>query len=98
MTRQIPTIAIFVFVMLCQFPFGTRPDARAQDTVGGGGGATPTAPAAPHGWPRSYSDGSNTVVMYQPQVDAWKDHEKIRFRAAIAVTPALSTQTQYGVV
>jgi hypothetical protein len=62
--------------------------------------ATATAPAPPSdpGWPRVFSKEGTTVVLHQPQVDSWKDHEKIRFRAAVEVTPAGSSQTSYGVV
>ena len=38
------------------------------------------------------------MVLYQPQVDSWTDQAKIRFRAAIALTPAGGKQTDYGVV
>src|SRR5215475_3476787 len=49
-------------------------------------------------WPRTYEKNGDTVVMYQPQIDSWKDHTKIRFRAAVAVTQAGSAKTDYGVV
>src|SRR5438034_1787164 len=52
----------------------------------------------PSVWPRTYqSRRGDTVVMYQPQVDSWKDHDKIRFRAAVVATP-IGGKTDYGVV
>src|SRR5438067_37097 len=49
-------------------------------------------------WPRTYSKNGDTVIAYQPQIDGWKDHSKIRFRCAIAVTSAGSSKTDYGVI
>src|SRR5262245_23209699 len=60
-----------------------------QDTLA----ATPTDP----GWPRTFSKEGTTVVVHQPQVDEWKDHETIHFRAALEVTPAGAKQASYGV-
>lgn len=49
-------------------------------------------------WPRTFESGGNTLLMYAPQVDAWKDHSTIRFRSAIALTLAGTTAAHYGVV
>src|SRR5262249_29941940 len=58
--------------------------------------ATAVAPAS-HVWPRIYNSASgDTMTLYQPQVDSWDDNrEKIRFRAAFALTPAGSGRTDY---
>ena len=48
------------------------------------------------GWPRSFSNGMATVVVYQPQVDAWTDFKKILGRCAIALTPARGQDPIYG--
>lgn len=57
-----------------------------------------TTPAAPPTWPRTFAKDANSVLMYQPQVDGWKDYEKIRFRAAIAVTADGAPKPEYGVL
>jgi len=58
------------------------------------------APAAPvdSGWPRTRAKDGQTVVIYQPQVDEWKDQKSIAFRAATAVTPKGATEPVYGVI
>jgi hypothetical protein len=66
------------------------PLARPQDTLA----ATPTDP----GWPRTFTSEGNTVILHQPQVDSWPDHETIRFRAALEVTPAGASEPSYGVL
>ncbi|MGH7132376.1 MAG: hypothetical protein ACREJO_10575, partial [Phycisphaerales bacterium] len=58
--------------------------------------ATPTTTAPV--WPRTFNKDGNTVLIYQPQIDAWKDHSTIRFRSAVAVTPAGTTAPQFGVI
>lgn len=60
--------------------------------------AATSAPAPISTWPRTFTKGGTTVIVYQPQVDAWKDHSTIRFRCAVAVTTAGSTEVHYGVV
>ncbi len=37
------------------------------------------------------------MLLYQPQVDAWKDHEQIRFRCALEITVQGEPQPAYGV-
>lgn len=52
-----------------------------------------------NGWPRTYENGGQTVVVYQPQIDDWKnDQTQLDFRAATAVTPVGATQPVYGVI
>lgn len=56
------------------------------------------APARDPGWPRTFSKDGTTVVLHQPQVDTWKDHEEITFRCAVEVTLAGETSPAWGVV
>lgn len=58
----------------------------------------PEAPPTDPGWPRTFSNKGTTLVLYQPQIDAWKDHEKIKFRCALEITPSGSTQPDWGVI
>lgn len=57
------------------------------------------APApSPASWPRTYvSKTGDVLTLYQPQIDAWKDHDKIRFRCAFAIMQATTKTTDYGV-
>src|SRR4051812_39832314 len=76
----------------------------AQPPVPGSSGVAPpqasdqlTAPeSAPlHVWPRVFqSDAGDSMTIYQPQVDSWAQFDKMRFRAALSVTPAGSGQTE----
>lgn len=50
------------------------------------------------GWPRVFAKHGNTIELFQPQVDSWKDYANIHFRMAVAVTPKNETQPIYGVV
>lgn len=49
------------------------------------------------GWPREkYSNGTR-LIIYQPQVDDWKDFQNLSWRMAISLTPK-SGKTVVGVV
>ena len=40
-----------------------------------------------HHWPRTLTNAGGTLVMYQPQVDDWKNFQVLDARMAFAVTP-----------
>src|SRR5438094_8632511 len=68
-------------------PFGI---AAANFTAGSGQSGDP-------GWPRErYQDG-NRLIVYQPQVDDWKNFQDLSWRMAISLTPK-SGKTVVGVV
>ena len=52
-------------------------------------------PADP-GWPRSFTDGTSEVVVYQPQIDRWTDFKNIAGRSAFALRPARNQEPVYG--
>jgi hypothetical protein len=39
------------------------------------------------GWPRVKTSNGNRLIIYQPQVDDWKDFQQLSWRMAIALTP-----------
>jgi hypothetical protein len=99
MARTLATLLVaLTLIPACKS--GTHASAQAADdaapAVADGGEEKPPEP--PPVWPRSFTKNGNTVLLYQPQVDAWKDSSKIRFRAAVAVTPAGTGKTHYGVL
>lgn len=49
-------------------------------------------------WPRQFEKGGDTVVVYDPQIDAWEKYEKLSARSAVAVTPKGASAPSYGVV
>jgi hypothetical protein len=49
------------------------------------------------GWPRVFEANGNQLVVYQPQVDFWKDYQNLHFRCAIAVKTAASKKETLGV-
>jgi hypothetical protein len=48
-------------------------------------------------WPRNASHGSETISMYQPQVETWKG-EELHAYAALAVISTANKTTKYGVL
>ena len=40
------------------------------------------------GWPRQRTENGNILIIYQPQVDEWKDFRELDWRMAISLTPA----------
>jgi len=39
------------------------------------------------GWPRELKKEGATLTYYQPQIDEWKNHRDLKFRAAFSLTP-----------
>lgn len=50
------------------------------------------------GWPRVHTVDAGQVTVFQPQIDAWEGYTTLRFRAAIAVTPAGRATPVYGIL
>ena len=46
-----------------------------------------TVSAQDPGWPRQIVKPGGTLVMYQPQIDDWKDFISITWRQAFQLTP-----------
>ncbi len=44
------------------------------------------------GWPRKLERPGGTAIVYQPQVDEWKDHSTITMRVAFQLTPTGGNQ------
>jgi len=40
------------------------------------------------GWPRSFNNSGGSLVLYQPQVDDWKNYSVVDARSAFSLTPA----------
>ena len=48
------------------------------------------------GWPRRYSNGTASLVVYQPQVDSWSDFKTLTGRCAVALTEVGGREPVYG--
>ncbi len=59
--------------------------------------ATITAWSQDPGWPRTISKPGGMVVLYQPQVDDWKDFKQVDGRMAFTLTPT-GGKSHVGVV
>jgi hypothetical protein len=79
-------------LLITTFAQGFPQDPVATDAQSAG------SPAAPPSWPRTFEKEGTTLVMYQPQVDSWDKHRHIRFRSAITLTQAGSSEQHVGVV
>ena len=56
-----------------------------------------SAHAAPDpGWPRYYSNSTADLVVYQPQVDGWRDFKVLTGRCAFALTAVRGRDPLYG--
>ena len=62
------------------------------------GAGTPADSSVDPGWPRQYTNGTAKLVLYQPQVDSWKDYQKLSGRVATELTPAKGAQPAYGTI
>jgi len=49
------------------------------------------------GWPRTFTSGANTFVMYQPQVDKW-DGNRVDLYSAVEFKAGKDSPPKYGVV
>src|SRR4029450_4588856 len=62
--------------------------------------ANPTTGSGQSGnssWPRERYQNGNTLIVYQPQVDDWKNFQDLSWRMAVSLTPK-SGKTAVGVV
>ncbi|HVP53902.1 MAG TPA: hypothetical protein VMU45_02825 [Candidatus Eisenbacteria bacterium] len=54
-----------------------------------------SAAAQDSGWPRQITKPGGKLVVYQPQVDDWRDYQTLDLRAAFTITPT-GGKTQVG--
>ena len=48
------------------------------------------------GWPRHYSNGTASLVVYHPQIETWSDFKVLRGRCAFGLTIAPNRDPLYG--
>jgi hypothetical protein len=57
----------------------------------------PTKQTVDDDWPRKFAHGNETISMYQPQIDDWKD-DQLQAYAALSVGTQGSETLKYGVI
>src|SRR5262245_38459653 len=72
------------------------PPARPATPASTGGPAVSPEGTGNPPWPRDFSDGSRTYVIYQPQIEKW-DGTRLHARAAVSVENASSPLQHFGV-
>src|ERR1700751_5942085 len=78
---------LLVTAALLFSPFQMRP---ANSTTGSG-------QSADSSWPRERYQNGNRLIVYQPQVDDWKNFQDLSWRMAVSLTPKTG-KTVVGVV
>lgn len=58
---------------------------------------TPSGQSADSSWPRERYQNGTRLIIYQPQVDDWKNFQELSWRMAISITPK-DGKTVLGVV
>lgn len=48
------------------------------------------------GWPRHYTNGNASLVVYHPQIDTWNAFQSLKGRCAFALTPGKGSEPVYG--
>ena len=67
-------------VMVLGALFASSIGGATQSTAGSDQSADP-------GWPREKSSNGNRLLVYQPQVDDWKNFQDLSWRMAVSLTP-----------
>src|SRR4029453_10127190 len=62
------------------------------------GGARAAAAATVDRWPHAVTGDNGSALVYQPQVIAWPDRQKLETRIAMAITPKDAKSPAYGTV
>jgi hypothetical protein len=72
----------------------STPSATAKSTPSATAGST-NAPSDP--WPRRLGTNAGIFLIYQPQLDSWKDN-KLEAHAVVSVTPTGAKDPVFGVI
>src|SRR5262245_327492 len=79
--------SLLVTVALFISPF----EIRAATSAAGSGQSNDSS------WPRERFQNGNRLIVYQPQIDDWKNFQDLSWRMAVSLTPK-SGKTVVGVV
>src|SRR5438094_1254515 len=78
--KSINTFLLQCVMALGAFLVSPLAIAAAKSTTGSDQSADP-------GWPRERYQNGTRLIIYQPQVDDWKDFQQLTWRMAISLTP-----------
>jgi hypothetical protein len=76
----------------------SSPSAAAPAASPAKAAAAPAASAAAGRWPHTVQGERGSATVYQPQVIAWPDRQKLETRAAVAITPTGAKTASYGTI
>ena len=85
---------VFVVSLLCSAAKAQQP---APNTPSPQTPKTQTTGPLESSWPRTFANGSDTFIIYQPQVDKW-DENLISLYCAVEVRAGKESAAKYGVV
>ncbi len=91
MTTSRKALAVFLAAAISTLTAGPLP---AQTTPTSG---APSAATAPDPWPRQVKSGTDTFLIYQPQLESWSNNQ-LEGRAAVSVGIAGSKNPVFGVI
>jgi hypothetical protein len=83
------TVSLLANTSLAQQPLPNAPSAQKPKTQ--------TKPPLESGWPRTFTSGTDTFIVYQPQVDKW-DGNSIDLYSAVEFNAGKDSPAKYGVV
>src|SRR5271157_2950906 len=80
-------------ILLSMILFSALPSAPAwAQEKGDDTGSLPDG-----GWPQVIQSSDNTITIYQPQIESWKDN-LLKARSAVSIATKTSAQPEFGVV
>ena len=82
-------VTLLVGPAVAQQPLPNTPNAQKPNPQ--------TKPPSESGWPRTFTSGTDTFTIYQPQVDKW-DGNRVDLYSAVEFKAGKDSPTKYGVV
>ena len=66
--------------------------------AGGAGAQEQPSELTELNWPRKYEKDGDKLVVYDPQIDSWENHEVLKARSAVVVTASGEKADAFGIV
>ncbi len=92
MPRDLSRVALAAVLAACLV---AAPVLQAQQSTPSATAGSTNVPSDP--WPRRLASNAGTFLIYQPQLDSWKDN-KLEAHAVVSVTPTGAKDPVFGVI